>query len=200
MMGRLRALAGPVVRSAPYWCRPGGRFPGATRLAVFVASERAAERVLECLRRWLHKHLDLEVNAAKSGARRTEAGALLGFPIHPGGKVSPAPKAIVRLKEGCVSSGMHGKASPASDCANSGNATSRDGGAISITPTGVAKSTPSRGGSGDTCAKASGCAGMIATDGVTRCGAWACGDARSGWPAVGAVPGSCRGISSSTKH
>jgi len=68
-------------------------------IAVFVASERAAERVLERLTRWLHKHLDLEVNAAKSGARRTEASALLGFRIHPGGDVSPAPKAIDRFKE-----------------------------------------------------------------------------------------------------
>ena len=66
---------------------------------MFVASERAAERVLERLTRWLHKHLDLEINAAKSGARRTEASALLGFRLHPGGDVSPAPKAIERFKE-----------------------------------------------------------------------------------------------------
>jgi RNA-directed DNA polymerase len=68
-------------------------------IAVFVASERAAERVLGRLTRWLHTHLDLEVNAAKSGAHRTEETALLGFRIHPGGNVSPAPKAIERLKD-----------------------------------------------------------------------------------------------------
>jgi len=68
-------------------------------IAVFVSSERAAERVLGRLTRWLHKHLDLEVNAAKSGAHRTEETALLGFRIHPGGHVSPAPKAIERLKD-----------------------------------------------------------------------------------------------------
>ena len=68
-------------------------------IAVFVSSERAARRVLERLTRWLHKHLDLEVNVAKSGAHRTEDTALLGFRIHPGGQVSPAPKAIARLKE-----------------------------------------------------------------------------------------------------
>jgi len=67
--------------------------------AVFVASERAAERGLERLTRWLHTHLDLEVNAAKSGARRTEETALLGFRIHPGGSVRPAPKAIERFKK-----------------------------------------------------------------------------------------------------
>lgn len=68
-------------------------------IAVFVSSKRAAERVLERLTRWLHKHLDLEVNAAKSGVRRTEDSALLGFRIHPGGQVSPAPKSIARFKE-----------------------------------------------------------------------------------------------------
>lgn len=68
-------------------------------IAVFVASERAAERVLGRLTRWLDKHLDLEVNAAKSGAHRTEETALLGFRIHPGGHVSPAPKAIERFKD-----------------------------------------------------------------------------------------------------
>jgi RNA-directed DNA polymerase len=68
-------------------------------IAVFVTSERAAERVLGRLTRWLHKHLDLEVNAAKSGAHRTEETALLGFRIHPGGHASPAPKAIERLKD-----------------------------------------------------------------------------------------------------
>jgi group II intron reverse transcriptase/maturase len=68
-------------------------------IAVFVSSERAAKRVLERLTRWLHQHLDLEVNAAKSGAHRTEDTALLGFRIHPDGQVSPAPKAIERLKE-----------------------------------------------------------------------------------------------------
>jgi RNA-directed DNA polymerase len=68
-------------------------------IAVFVASERAAERVLGRLTRWLHQHLDLEVNATKSGAHRTEETALLGFRIHPGGHASPAPKAIERLKD-----------------------------------------------------------------------------------------------------
>ena len=68
-------------------------------IAVFVSSERAAKRVLDRLTRWLHTHLDLDVNATKSGARRTEATALLGFRIHPGGQVSPAPKAIERFKD-----------------------------------------------------------------------------------------------------
>lgn len=68
-------------------------------IAVFVSSERAAARVLGRLTQWLHQHLDLEVNAAKSGAHRTEETALLGFRIHPGGPVSPAPKAIERLKD-----------------------------------------------------------------------------------------------------
>lgn len=68
-------------------------------IAVFVASPRAAERVVERLTRWLKRHLDLEVNAAKSGARHTEDTSLLGLRIHRRGDVSPAPKAIARLKE-----------------------------------------------------------------------------------------------------
>jgi len=68
-------------------------------IAVFVSSQRAAERVLERLVRWLHTHLDLEVNLAKSGARRCEDSALLGFRIHRGGHVSLAPKSIARFKE-----------------------------------------------------------------------------------------------------
>ena len=68
-------------------------------IAVFVASPRAAERVVERLTRWRKRHLDLEVNAARSGAHHTEGTSLLGFRIHSRGDVSPAPKAIARLKE-----------------------------------------------------------------------------------------------------
>ncbi len=63
--------------------RLGGQFPGATRLAVFVASERAAERVLERLTRWLHTHLDLDVNATKSGARRSEGKRPANYRLDP---------------------------------------------------------------------------------------------------------------------
>jgi RNA-directed DNA polymerase len=51
-------------------------------IAVFVASERAAERVLEHLTRWLHTHLDLEVNAAKK-RRPPQRGDRLAGLSHP---------------------------------------------------------------------------------------------------------------------
>ena len=68
-------------------------------IALFVGSERAAERVLESVKTWLYKQLDLEVNADKSGTGRSEESQLLGFRIHESGDVSLAPKALTKLKE-----------------------------------------------------------------------------------------------------
>lgn len=68
-------------------------------IALFVSSERAAKRVLESVKAWLRKQLDLEVNEDKSGAGPSEESQLLGFRIHQGGNVSVSPKAITRLKE-----------------------------------------------------------------------------------------------------
>ena len=47
---------------------------------------------------WLRKHLELELNAAKSGVWRPEDTPLLGFRIHASGDVSPAPKVLGRYK------------------------------------------------------------------------------------------------------
>jgi RNA-directed DNA polymerase len=68
-------------------------------IAIFVSSERAAKRVLESVKRWLHKQLDLEVNESKSGTGSSGDSQLLGFCIHESGDVSPSSKTIVRLKE-----------------------------------------------------------------------------------------------------
>jgi RNA-directed DNA polymerase len=68
-------------------------------IAVYVASERAARRILASLTDWLREHLDLEVNAGKSGVGRTQHTQLLGFRIHTSGDVSPAPKALGRFKD-----------------------------------------------------------------------------------------------------
>lgn len=68
-------------------------------IALFVASERAARRVLESVKTWLRKQLDLEVNDDKSGAGQSAESQLLGFRIHQGGNVSASPKALARLKE-----------------------------------------------------------------------------------------------------
>lgn len=68
-------------------------------IALFLRSERAAQRALAAITTWLKKTLDLEVSEAKSGAGKCENTQLLGFCIHPGGEVSPSPKAITKLKE-----------------------------------------------------------------------------------------------------
>jgi len=60
---------------------------------------RSARRALESIKAWLTKHLELEVNEAKSGAGSSGGSQLLGFRIHETGDVSIAPKALQRLKE-----------------------------------------------------------------------------------------------------
>lgn len=67
-------------------------------IAIFVSSERAAERVLANLLEWIEKHLKVPVNRDKSGSGPTEGSALLGFRIHASGTISVAPKSIQRLK------------------------------------------------------------------------------------------------------
>ena len=67
-------------------------------IALFLSSERAAQRALESITVWLRQHLELEVNEAKSGSGRSGGSQLLGFRIHETGDVSIAPKALERLK------------------------------------------------------------------------------------------------------
>lgn len=67
-------------------------------IALYLSSERSAKRVMASVIRWLHKHLDLEVNEDKSGVGPTGSSHLLGFRVHEDGDVSVAPKAMERLK------------------------------------------------------------------------------------------------------
>lgn len=68
-------------------------------VALFLSSERAAQRALENITVWLKKVLGLEVNESKSGSGPSGESQLLGFRIHESGDVSIAPKAIKSLKE-----------------------------------------------------------------------------------------------------
>jgi len=68
-------------------------------IALFLSSERSAQRALESIKAWLMKHLELEVNEAKSGTGSSGESQLLGFRLHETGNVSIAPKALQRLKE-----------------------------------------------------------------------------------------------------
>lgn len=68
-------------------------------VALFLSSERAAQRALESISIWLKKVLDLEVNESKSGSGPSGKSQLLGFRIHCSGHVGIAPKAAERLKD-----------------------------------------------------------------------------------------------------
>jgi group II intron reverse transcriptase/maturase len=68
-------------------------------VAIFVASERSGERVLESLTGWIAKHLKLRVNAAKSGIGRPWNGKFLGFRITQDGRIAPAQSSLERLKD-----------------------------------------------------------------------------------------------------
>ena len=67
-------------------------------LAIFVSSQRAAERVLESVTAWIEKILKVPVNREKSGSGPTEKSALLGFCINAEGETSIAPKSVNTLK------------------------------------------------------------------------------------------------------
>ena len=61
-------------------CRRGHRFTRyADDVAIFVRSERAGERVLQSLTRFIEGRMRLRVNTAKSAVRRPSEGNYLGF-------------------------------------------------------------------------------------------------------------------------
>ena len=68
-------------------------------IALFVSSERAAQRVLESVKDWLRKHLALVVNDDKSGVGPSGGSRLLGFCIHASGDVSISDKTLRRFQE-----------------------------------------------------------------------------------------------------
>ena len=68
-------------------------------IAIYAASQRAAERILESVIEGLSKELKLEVNRTKSGAGPTEQSGLLGCQISQAGVIRIGDKAIHRLKE-----------------------------------------------------------------------------------------------------
>jgi len=72
-------------------------------ISIFVGSQRAAERVLEGVTKWIEERLKLRVNREKSGIRRPSDGQLLGFGFwhSPGGEIRPrvSEKSYARLKD-----------------------------------------------------------------------------------------------------
>ena len=65
---------------------------------IYVGSQRAAQRILESVIQWVHKHLRLEVNASKSGTGRPWERKFLGFRITPQGQIEAAPQSVERFK------------------------------------------------------------------------------------------------------
>jgi RNA-directed DNA polymerase len=68
-------------------------------IAIFVSSERSAERILASVVAWIEKHLKVPVNRDKSGSGPTDESALLGFRLYSDGRIGASPKAVARLKE-----------------------------------------------------------------------------------------------------
>lgn len=67
-------------------------------VAIFVSSERSAERVLASVVAWIEKHLKVPVNRDKSGSGPTDESALFGFRLYSDGRVGVGPKSIGKLK------------------------------------------------------------------------------------------------------
>ncbi len=67
-------------------------------IAIFVSSERSAERVRESVIAWIEQHLKVEVNRDKSGSGPSDQSGLLGFRLYSDGRIGVAPKAVARMK------------------------------------------------------------------------------------------------------
>jgi len=68
-------------------------------IAIFVSSQRAADRILESITGWIEKNLKVPVNRDKSRSGPTDDSSLLGFRLHADGAVSVAPKSVERMKQ-----------------------------------------------------------------------------------------------------
>ena len=76
------------------------RLPGATHRNIYVRSERAGQRVMESVTRFITQKLKLKVNEAKSAVARPQERKFLGFSFTAGPEVKRviAPKAMDRFK------------------------------------------------------------------------------------------------------
>jgi RNA-directed DNA polymerase len=65
---------------------------------IYVGSEKAAQRVMERVSRFIEKRLKLEVNASKSGVDRPWNRKFLGFRINRDGRIEASPQAVERFR------------------------------------------------------------------------------------------------------
>lgn len=67
-------------------------------VAIYVASERSAQRVLASVSTWVERHLKLQVNRAKSGTGRPWERKYLGFTLGRDGQIRIAPSSAEHFK------------------------------------------------------------------------------------------------------
>ena len=79
---------------------PGVRLPGATHRNIYVRSERAGQRVMKSITRFIMQKLKLKVNETKSAVAKPQERKFLGFSFTDGPEVQRAiaPKALDRFK------------------------------------------------------------------------------------------------------
>jgi RNA-directed DNA polymerase len=65
---------------------------------IYVGSQAAGERVMESIRRWIEKHLRLQVNATKSGVGRPWERKFLGFRINRERQIEVSPESLEKFK------------------------------------------------------------------------------------------------------
>ena len=66
---------------------------------IYVNSQKAGERVMTSMIKFIEKKLKLKVNRSKSGVRHCTDVKFLGYTILPGGDIRIADKSLERLKE-----------------------------------------------------------------------------------------------------
>ena len=65
---------------------------------IYVGSQAAGERVMESIRRWIEKHLRLQVNATKSGVGRPWERKFLGFRLSRDRQIEVSPESMAKFK------------------------------------------------------------------------------------------------------
>ena len=77
------------------------RLPGPTHRNIYVRNEKAGERLMESITRFITQELQLKVNETKSAVARPQDRKFLGFSFTAGPEVKRviAPKALDRFKQ-----------------------------------------------------------------------------------------------------
>jgi RNA-directed DNA polymerase len=78
----------------------GVQFPGATHRNIYVRSERAGQRVMKSITKFITQKLKLRVHESKSAVAKPQERKFLGFSFTDGPEIKRAiaPKSLVRFK------------------------------------------------------------------------------------------------------